>query len=593
MHVGEDPLGVGELLLAPHESEERVPLDRTSVQEHVAALFRLFDFRENAGQRKAAGPRQDESHGAILAVFGDQDHGLREVRISKIPLGDEQLARRHCEGTCGEGKEDPGCEVGRHFGSVYSVRRQLARSKAVRTRSKWSLAEPISEAYGTSGNGRARRVLLLGFGGLLALLIALGSVAAITLRRVAAADAGRTRDYLVRRQALSDTRQAIFAAGGYLREYLLDPEEPRYATHREPARKAANDARKALERYQHAPGPPVSTLRAAEGMEAFTRMTERALETAGEERRRTGYSMLAGEIAPARERLLALLEELARGEQAVLNQTVAGNAAALGQLQDRLSLAVTLAVVAGAILAVFVYRYLARLEAIAQARLAQFREAATRSEQLSHRLLTVQEQERKSLARELHDEVGQSLGALLVDIGQARNELDVNPWESRVRLEAAIATGKHTLETVRDISLLLRPSMLDELGLIPALHWQAREVSRRSGMVVTVRSAYEDLDLNEEYRTTVFRVVQEALANASKHAAAATALVEITTAPGRLHITVSDNGKGFDADRTRGLGLLGMEERAVRLGGRLHVSSTPGRGTVVTVDLPLELENPG
>ena len=143
------------------------------------------------------------------------------------------------------------------------------------------------------------------------------------------------------------------------------------------------------------------------------------------------------------------------------------------------------------------------------------------------------------------------------------------------------------MKTIRDISLLLRPSMLDELGLLPALHWQAREVGRRTGMVVSVHSSDEELELPEAWRTAVFRVVQEALQNAARHAAASAVEVGLARGGGQLRIIVTDNGRGFDPATTRGLGLLGMQERVAGLGGAVRLQSAPGQGTTVTAELPL------
>jgi signal transduction histidine kinase len=231
-----------------------------------------------------------------------------------------------------------------------------------------------------------------------------------------------------------------------------------------------------------------------------------------------------------------------------------------------------------------------KLESEAATRYKQSVEATAQLEQLSHRLLAVQEEERKSLARELHDEVGQALGALLMDLGQAKNSLDGGSAEVLARLKAASDLGERALQSIRDISLLLRPSMLDDLGLIPALHWQAREVNRRTGMLVTVRSDEDDLQLEEELRTTVYRVVQEALQNASRHSGAQATEVAIISRGNHLQIMVRDNGSGFDPAHTRGLGLLGMQERVSRFGGKLRIASAPGTGTTLTIDLPIEPE---
>jgi signal transduction histidine kinase len=147
--------------------------------------------------------------------------------------------------------------------------------------------------------------------------------------------------------------------------------------------------------------------------------------------------------------------------------------------------------------------------------------------------------------------------------------------------------AERTVGTVRDIALLLRPSMLDDLGLVAALEWQGREVSRRSQMEVAVESANVSDALPDEYKICVYRLVQEALSNAVRHSRARNAKVRVDGRASGIAVEVSDDGQGFDPQRTRGLGILGMEERVKRLGGQLTVKSAPGRGTVVRAELPL------
>jgi signal transduction histidine kinase len=137
------------------------------------------------------------------------------------------------------------------------------------------------------------------------------------------------------------------------------------------------------------------------------------------------------------------------------------------------------------------------------------------------------------------------------------------------------------------MALLLRPSMLDDLGLLPALQWQAREISKRTGMAVTVDAESVADDLPEEHKTCIYRVVQEALHNCTRHAFARNVRIQVVQESLRIRLTVIDDGQGFDSTHARGLGLLGMEERVTHLGGRFHLHSEPGRGTRLRIDIPL------
>ena len=181
--------------------------------------------------------------------------------------------------------------------------------------------------------------------------------------------------------------------------------------------------------------------------------------------------------------------------------------------------------------------------------------------------------------------MGQSLSAILRETDGA--ECAERPAEVRERLDSIKGLAQKTVNQVRDLALLLRPSMLDDLGLAPALKWHARETSKRAGLNVTV-SADDAIDsLPDEHRTCIYRLVQEAVNNAVRHANARTVEVAVRKERQQVNVTVRDDGAGFDTRFLRGLGLLGMEERVRRLGGSLKIRSEPGRGTLVQAALPV------
>jgi signal transduction histidine kinase len=271
-----------------------------------------------------------------------------------------------------------------------------------------------------------------------------------------------------------------------------------------------------------------------------------------------------------------------------LHSNISNAAMELEGLERRLWIVLCVSVLLGIFLAVGAWRYLLQLEKTAQEQYNASVEFADRLEELSQRVLNVQEDERRRLARELHDEVGQVLGALLVDLGQAEGALSSSFEKVRKRLRSAHRLAETALNTVRNMTLLLRPSMLDDLGLIPALYWQARETSRRTGMDVRVTAEQEDLDLPDPLRTTIYRVVQEALQNAARHSRAGSVEIVIQLGDGGLRILIRDDGQGFDPKTTKGIGLLGMQERVSQLGGEMLVESAPGHGTLLKVQLPLE-----
>ena len=208
-------------------------------------------------------------------------------------------------------------------------------------------------------------------------------------------------------------------------------------------------------------------------------------------------------------------------------------------------------------------------------------------------MVDAQETERRSISRELHDEVGQALGLLLLDAGRLSKQLASSDEKGQENVQRIKTLAERTLQEVRNMALLLRPSMLDDLGLVAAVEWYARETSRRGETEVEVRSESVTEDLADEVKLCVYRVVQEALNNAQRHAHAKNVAVELTQADGTIRVKIADDGSGFDAKRTRGMGLLGMEERVKRLGGRIKVESQPGTGTTIEAELPLTGKNPG
>jgi signal transduction histidine kinase len=216
------------------------------------------------------------------------------------------------------------------------------------------------------------------------------------------------------------------------------------------------------------------------------------------------------------------------------------------------------------------------------------RTAASELRSLSTQLRTTQEQERKYLARELHDQVGQLLTAIRMDlssIGRFQSDPD-----GRLALQIARAKTnvEQTLRVIRNIAMLLRPSMLDDLGLTPALSWLIKEVSRSSEIEIEANIDPAGDTLPEAHRTCLYRVVQEALTNASRHSEARLVQVTLKAGPDWISATIADDGRGFDLQsiKARGLGLLGMEERVRELGGAIDVQSSPGRGTRIQIRLP-------
>jgi PAS domain S-box-containing protein len=221
------------------------------------------------------------------------------------------------------------------------------------------------------------------------------------------------------------------------------------------------------------------------------------------------------------------------------------------------------------------------------------------SKELTKRVLQAQEEERKRIARELHDETAQSLSTLLIILDLLKPRIPADDPQLQDGFERLRTLAKRTLDETRALSYDLRPTILDDVGLIAAIHWYATEHTKTFGVPVEiVAQEPPQKRLPPELELVLFRIVQEALTNSGKHAAAQQIRVTLVFENGMARLQVEDDGKGFDfteaagPTRVSGLGLYGMRERAELLGGTLTVSSVPGHGTRVTAYIPLTESEP-
>ncbi len=209
---------------------------------------------------------------------------------------------------------------------------------------------------------------------------------------------------------------------------------------------------------------------------------------------------------------------------------------------------------------------------------------------LAIHLQSVREQERTRIAREVHDVLGQALTAMRMDVSWVEKELDEEQAKLRARLDAMKGLIDSTIQTVRRIASDLRPGVLDDLGLEAALEWQSQDFEARTDIVCSFTDRAAGLDLDRDRATAVFRIFQEILTNVARHAEAAHVDILLDADAERLLLRVADDGRGIreeDLQNTKSLGVLGMRERVLPWGGRVHFSGSPGQGTTVTVVVPL------
>lgn len=208
---------------------------------------------------------------------------------------------------------------------------------------------------------------------------------------------------------------------------------------------------------------------------------------------------------------------------------------------------------------------------------------------LASRLEKVREEERTGIAREIHDELGQALTGLKMDIAWMKRRLP-RDQEMMEQCTSIIERIDATMNTVRRIATELRPSVLDQLGLAAALEWQGQEFGARTGIAVTMDLAIDGDAIDDDLGSAAFRILQESLTNVARHAGASCVRIRLRQTPAMLTLDVSDDGVGIASERLDGsasLGLVGMRERALACGGELSILGSPGRGTTVSLRVPL------
>ena len=211
----------------------------------------------------------------------------------------------------------------------------------------------------------------------------------------------------------------------------------------------------------------------------------------------------------------------------------------------------------------------------------------TRLEQLLHHAITAQEAERKRLARELHDETGQSLTSILLRLKALQSETELDVIQDR--LNGLRYLTAQTLEEVRRLSLDLRPMALDDLGLVPAIRWYVQQFSERNAIDVKLNVAGSNPRLPADFEIILYRAVQEGLTNIVRHAHAHHATIKLERSGSSVWLTITDDGQGIQPgkNKTNGMGLEGMRERVMLVGGKLRLDSAFGAGTQITIELPV------
>ncbi|MGA2118889.1 MAG: sensor histidine kinase [Bryobacteraceae bacterium] len=458
--------------------------------------------------------------------------------------------------------------------------------------------EPVTTSNGSAAEearveaaprfSKLRWLLLVVGGALLSLLVACGTLAIRFLEDMHVQQQAVSHALATRSQMLSGLLLSIQSYNGAVQQFVLEAQADRDQAARQHLDQLTVEIDSDLKRY---PNDRDSTETALlDGMQdVFIQQRTlyvSVLAAKPDERRRHVQSPVSDRTVALQKQILDWSGKLRTWNGERLQDADQALVAEFGSLQGGLSRVLKIGLGSGLLLVLGSMAYIVRLERQTYSRYVELARSQHELQRLSSRLVDAQEIERRSLSRELHDGIGQALGALLVDIGRLSTTVSDDRPEVKAQLDNMKSVAERTFQSVRNIALLLRPSMLDDLGLVAALEWQGREVSRRSEIEVSVESENVPEDLPDEYRICIYRLVQEALNNAVRHSGARNAKVTVTRSAKGLAVQVNDDGRGFDPKRVRGLGMLGMEERVNRLGGTFTVSSQPGQGVSIAADLP-------
>jgi len=439
-----------------------------------------------------------------------------------------------------------------------------------------------------------RGALIAGFAIVFALWLASGYELVRRIREAEEQMASARRSFVRGQQVLTAITTRVMLGSIYLRDALMNPTAEMRDYYRREMTQLRVGVEKALPEYVPLVDTPLEReqwARLQVELNTYWQSRDEALALDVQDGSAADAAMISGRLVPARESVLELVGSLADLERVSIESHEQQAAQFYRDAQTRVITLASLALAAGFVVAFVAARHVTRLQREIERQQLIERQNRLDLERLSARLVTAQEEERRSLARELHDAVGQALMAIKMEMGVA---LRGGTTDSRARtaLEQARAIAESTLQNVRDLSQLLHPSMLDDFGLPEALSAHLRSFSSRTGIRAQLIHERMDDRLPPEIEVCAYRIVQEALTNVGRHSGASSCTVSLVRRDDVLHLTIEDDGRGVSPtivrthDR-RGLGLIGMRERAQALSGTFVIENRSEGGTRVMVRLPV------
>lgn len=435
---------------------------------------------------------------------------------------------------------------------------------------------------------RSSLILAFGFGTLIILIAVLGFGAIRRARAIYNEMESTQQTYLEAESFRRDIAADMYLADILVRDYLLDPSPQSAPLHRQQLLEIRNSLEGRMELLAQRMGES-DTQGLQREVQAYWDSLDPIFEWTPQDKAQLSWAFLRRKVLPRRKAVMDLAREVAKLNRENLEKERQRIRQSQDILHGFLLKMMGFALSIGTVVALVTTYRVTTLERRHDKQTLRIEEAENNLRRLSRRLVQAQEVERKSLSRELHDEVGQMLTAIGIEMANLQSMRSSGEEAYRTRIEDVKRLNTDAMRAIRDLAMGLRPSMLDDLGLAPALEWQGREFSRHTGVPAVIKVDGTLDDLSEPCRTCIYRIVQEALTNCAKHAKAQNVLVSVNGRTDSVEALIQDDGVGFAHDsRSSGLGLLGIAERVQELDGTLRIISKPGQGTTLRVQIPVK-----
>jgi signal transduction histidine kinase len=438
-----------------------------------------------------------------------------------------------------------------------------------------------------------KAALLFGFGLTLGLWLLAGYHFTRRMVEVQSDAAAISSRYMHSQELLSTVRAQVLLGSVYVRDALLDPDPQTAAEYRRRLEETYRSIDLALHEYRPVFDSPAERERLERLRRGIDDFRATMLEVLSDSSRRPSEArlLLQNRVVPKREVVIRVSEEAQALNRTAFVQQQNDIAQVYRVTQRGVWQQLGFALATSFGIGLIATRYAGRLEKRIRGQMAKEAETARDLQRLSSAIISAQEDERRAIARELHDEVGQVLTAIKVELAIAQRAIDGMPGGAQI-LEPARSITDGALQTVRDLSHLLHPAILDDLGLPAAIDRHLKEFGKRHAIRVELLQDRMEERLAHETEAAAYRIVQEALTNVARHARATICRVYLQRLSSTVLITIEDDGIGFDstegqaAGARRGLGLIGVRERVVHLQGTMRLESASGSGTRLTVELP-------